>query len=485
MKKYLFIIIAGIILTLSLYIICLSPLNNQTDTVSNNDFNIVLITIDTLRADHLSCYGYERNTSPNIDKIAKEGIRFTHALATSSWTAPSMASIMTSLYPISHGVKHGIIKSEKAYNQEILDEKFNALAEILKNHGYTTFGAAANFHLFKEMGFGQGFDYYYCKGLDNASALNDVIFSWKDNIKKCKKFFLWAHYFDPHEPYYARTPWINDYAAESWIGNTHLSKSYIEKLKKLIPVLKKETGSLGYLTSLYDSEINYVDYHIGNLIYELGSDDNSLIIITSDHGEEFLDHGSLGHATTLYQELIHVPLIIKLPFSFRESIDSVNDEPVSIIDIFPTILGVLEITPPSEIKGINLLDIKKQPKRQKRDYLFSELTREQILKTILSKNWKYIYNYRNKKGELYNITKDNREMENMIHKESSIAKELRKHLSHWISTSPKASPVKKKVKYREKTIEKLKSLGYISNGEQESARPPTKGCKSIPDENQK
>jgi len=118
MKKYLIIIIAGIILTLSLYSIRFSSFNNQTDIASTHDSNIVLITIDTLRADHLSCYGYERNTSPNIDKIAKEGTRFTNAIATSSWTSPSMASIMTSLYPISHGVRRGFVKAGKAYEQE-------------------------------------------------------------------------------------------------------------------------------------------------------------------------------------------------------------------------------------------------------------------------------------------------------------------------------------------------------------------------------
>jgi arylsulfatase A-like enzyme len=112
----------------------------------------------------------------------------------------------------------------------------------------------------------------------------------------------------------------------------------MEELRASTPTIKKKENMLEYLIALYDSEINYLDYHIGNLIYKLGLDKNSLIVITSDHGEEFLCHGSLGHGNSLYQELIHVPLIIKLPPSYKKPIISVIDEPASIIDIMPTIL---------------------------------------------------------------------------------------------------------------------------------------------------
>jgi len=450
--------------------------------VLNKDFNIVLITIDTLRADHLSCYGYQRKTSPNIDNIARKGILYTNAIATSPWTSPSMASIMTSLYPISHGVKHGFIKSGKVYKQEILNEEIDTLAEILKNHGYTTFGAVANVHMVKELGFAQGFDYYYCEDFDDASVINDVIFSWKDKIKKSKKFFLWVHYFDPHDYYHARSPWINDYAAELWIGNTDLSKKTMVELKKLIPIFEKKMSALEYLIALYDSEISYVDYHIGHLIYKLELDKSSLIIITSDHGEEFLDHGSLGHSHTLYQELIRVPLIIKLPFNFKDYVNKVVDESVSIIDIMPTILGLLGITAPSEIKGKNLLEKKKLLQGQKHNCLFSELSKRKILKTILRKNWKYVYNYWTQKAELYNITKDHKELKNLISQETSIAKELKRELLTWVLTSPKAPSIKRKVKPAKEIEDKLKALGYISNEEHKELKQSPKDCKSITDE---
>lgn len=476
MKKYLFIIGTVTILTLSLYIFYFLPSNNSAEVDSNNDFNIVLITIDTLRADHLSCYGYERKTSSNIDNIAKEGIRFTNALATSPWTPPSMASIMTSLYPISHGVNHGFARSGKAYSQEILSGKFNTLAEILKKHGYTTFGAVANVHMTEELGFSQGFDYYYCGGFHKAYLINNVVSSWEEKIKKSKKSFIWVHYFDPHHTYNPKSPWIKDFAAELRVENTALSKMSMKELIKLIPTFKKKKDALEYLIALYDSEISYVDYHLRHLLYKLGLDKNSLIIITSDHGEEFLEHGSLGHAHTLYQELIHVPLIIKLPFPSKYPINSVIDEPVSIIDIMPTILGFSGITIPTEIKGKNLLEEGKWLRKEKRDYLFSELSRWRRIKTVLNKNWKYIFHYKTKKGELYNITKDPREFNNLILQEASTAKKLKRELFNWVSTSPKAPSIKRKFKPSKEIEEKLKSLGYISNGKQKELDQPPEGC---------
>jgi len=328
----------------------------------------------------------------------------------------------------------------------------------------------------EELGFGQGFDYYYCEGFDEAVALNNVVFSWKDKIGNSEKFFLWMHYIDPHDEYKVRSPWTNDYAAESWIGNTHLSKKTMKELRTLIPLIKQKNNVLEYLIALYDSEINYVDYHIGNLMYRLGLDKNALIIITSDHGEEFLGHGSLGHGNSLYQELINVPLIIKPPFASHEPTIRVNHKPVSIIGIIPTILGVLGITPPQEIKGENLLEKMKERRAQRHDYLFSELTQWYIINTIIKSGWKYIYNTCTQQEELYDITKDHDELRNLIHQEALIANELKNALFNWASTSPKAPATKKKIDSSKEIEEKLNALGYIANGEHEKLKQPSESC---------
>ena len=197
-----------------------------------NDINIVLITIDTLRADHLSCYGYERTTSPNIDAIAEKGIVFSNTIAPSSWTAPSMVSLFTSVYPINHGVVHGFIKNGKTIlNQEVFSPEMITLPEILKAHGYTTFGIAANLHLSEQFGFGRGFDYYTCLPWSPAPAVNKTLSAWRDTIKSSEKFFLWIHYFDPHQFYHARKPWIEDYSSSELMQTVNLSKKTVQNLR--------------------------------------------------------------------------------------------------------------------------------------------------------------------------------------------------------------------------------------------------------------
>ena len=151
---------------------------------SRDEFNIVLVTIDTLRADHLSCYGYERKTSPNIDSIAERGILFKNVIAPSSWTAPSMVSLFTSVYPINHKVVHGIAPRWNPRKQEIFSEKLSTMTEIVKAHGYTTFGVAANFHLSEQFGFARGFDFFQCMPSQPAPVVNESVYSWENEIKK-------------------------------------------------------------------------------------------------------------------------------------------------------------------------------------------------------------------------------------------------------------------------------------------------------------
>jgi len=266
-----------------------------------NNFNIVLITIDALRADHLSCYGYDRNTSPNIDKIAQKGIIFKNAIAPSSYTVPSMASLFTSLYPTNHGVLYGRLsdiypddfrKFEKNINH-VIPDKFTTLAEILKIHGYTTFGISSNLLLDKQTGFAKGFDYFEHPHSAPASYINKIVLSLEDEIRKSDKFFLWVHYLDPHFPYLPRDPWIERYTSKELTQKLKLSEKKYNEFLKLIPTLKKNHQALSNLIALYDSEINFVDFHVGELIQKLDLDKGTLIIITSDHGEDFWNMVSL------------------------------------------------------------------------------------------------------------------------------------------------------------------------------------------------
>jgi len=438
---------------------------DDQQVVSKSDFNIVLITIDALRADHLSCYGYPRKTSPNIDKIAEKGIIFKNAIAPSSWTVPSMASLFTSLYPINHGVilgklvdifrkslKKKLEDENKMNIVQVLSDELTILPEILKIHGYTTFGVASNLLLDEKTGFARGFDYF--KNLNSlpAPSVNKTIYSWEDKIKRADKFFLWLHYFDPHHPYHARTPWIEKYTTKAL---TRKLKLYDKKRDpEIISILKKYAQAKSNYTALYDSEINFVDSYVGELIQKFELDKNTLIIITADHGEEFLEHGKVGHGYNLYKETINVPLIIKLPNNSRKK---TVEKYVNLIDIMPTILHLLNINTPKQTLGESFHGMG-------RNYNFAELhANETILKTIMTSEWKYIYDYYDNTEKLFNIKSDPFELNNLIDKKIKQANKLKEQLFKWVSNSKKYYPKRKAFKLSSEEKEKLKALGYIDH----------------------
>ncbi len=475
--KQLFLIFIIAITSILSGISALSPDDLKTE-VSKDDFNIVLITIDALRADHLSCYGYNRNTSPNIDKIAEKGIIFKNATATSSWTAPSMASLFTSVYPINHGVLHGMSykKDKTIHKQEVFSDELTTLAELLKEYGYTTIGLASNLHLSEKFGFARGFDFFGCLPFVPADSVNGIICRWGDEIKKYDKYFLWIHYIDPHYPYSSREPWINNYLSEEsmlqfsnlsdmspWdlaVLHNKLKKDNQELSKQMMTMLKKN------ILARYDSEINYVDSYIGELIQTFDQDDNTIIIITSDHGEEFFEYDYVGHGNNLHHETTHIPLIIKLPSSYKKGIVEKN---ISLVDVMPTILHTLNITAPDQTLGQSYWEKKgvlhwfekiflsKNPA----EYKFAELDNWHTLKSIVTPEWKYIYDYKDNTEQLYNIKSDPMELNNLADKKAKQCNKLRKQLFKWVSNSKKYPTTKISPKLSPEEKEKLKELGYI------------------------
>lgn len=446
-------------LTAILLLVFAVSCENHQKGISQEDFNIVLITIDALRQDHLSCYGYDRNTSPNIDRIAEKGIIFQNAVAPSSWTAPSMVSLFTSVYPVNHEVLHGIGGKWNPKKQEVFSAELTTLTEILRNHGYTTFGVASNLHLSRKLGFGRGFDYFECLSFLAASPVNKVVYGWEKAIKKSNKFFLWVHYIDPHSPYIARTPWIDHYTSRTVTQKLNFPKKTFSQIKQLIPQFRTDPHMLSNLVALYDSEIHYVDFHLGELIGKFDLDENTLIIITSDHGEEFLDHGQLGHGNNLYRETINVPLIVKLPYSSEKK---TVEKYVNLIDIMPTILESIDAKLPGQSLGKSFWENKGAVlKNSTSHYNFSELDTENIVKAIITPEWKYIYDYKNKKEQLYDVTLDPIEQNNLSDERREQCNTLNKKLSSWVSQSKKYPPGEKPIELSPREEEKLKTLGYI------------------------
>jgi arylsulfatase A-like enzyme len=414
-----------------------------------------------------------------------------------------MVSLFTSVYPINHGVVHGFIKNGKTIlNQEVFSPEIITLPEILQAHGYTTFGIAANLHLSEQFGFGRGFDYYTCLPWSSAPDVNKTLSSWRDTIKSSEKFFLWIHYFDPHHFYHARKPWIEDYSSRELVQTLNLSKKTVAQLTESIPLFKEDYQALSHLIALYDSEINYVDYHMGELMQSFELEENTLVIITSDHGEEFLDHEMIGHGYNLYAESITVPLIIKLP---RGSSKRVTNQHVSLLDIMPTVLSLAHIPSPEQTIGealisptgevrppgerllftelergedLNLKAVLTEDKKYIYDYSAKDRTVSGRLKKAWKKDWRYLFNYKEVVESLFDTQQDPRDHINLINEQSSLGEALKQQLDRWIASSHRYPVAQAQITPSLETQEQLKSLGYISDSDEKNATTPPKDCVS-------
>lgn len=317
--------------------------------------NVILIVIDTLRADHLGCYGYTRDTSPEIDKIAREGIIFKNMVAQSSWTRAGTASILTGLYPKHHGANT---------RKDSLSEEINLLPEILGKHGYDTYAFVANANVGTNAGFNQGYREFFTFRESirqdplnihvRSGRINETLLKFIRQLEQPANNFIYIHYMDPHAPY---TPKEKHFSKDNKITFTaeFFGSRAIHSMAE-----DERCKALEEMIDAYDDEVLYNDKMMGHLIQTLKEKKmyaNSIIIITSDHGEEFLEHEGTGHGDTLYNEQLNVPLVIRLPDGKRKTIDEVANQ----VDIVPTILSLLKIPLPAHIDGIGLLNNKKRP----------------------------------------------------------------------------------------------------------------------------
>jgi arylsulfatase A-like enzyme len=266
--------------------------------------NVLLISVDTLRPDRLGCYGHDRDTSPTIDRLAREGVRFDNAYSVAGWTLPAIATIMTGRYPRDHGA------TDFHWS---MDPALPTMAGKLRRLGYDTRGYISHVILQPRYGLGEGFKSYDYSVLNvghphdvaTAKPLTDIALDELGSIEP--PFFMWIHYFDPHFEYLAHSPW------QEW-GNGELDR--------------------------YDQEIAHTDAQINRLLEKLDDKkwlDNTVVIFTSDHGEEFGEHDARFHYT-VYEEVMRVPLVIKAPGLEPRTIA----EPVEQIDILPTLMALLQ-----------------------------------------------------------------------------------------------------------------------------------------------
>lgn len=477
------LIAAGLLLT----IILVSYFLIYQNQVQPRQYNILLITVDALRPDHLGCYGYKRNTSSNIDNLAKEGVIFTQAITQGTNTIPSLPSLMTSLYPSQHGVK-------KIFTKYFL--LVPTLAEILKLNGYHTTGFVA--HTLRHTGITRGFDSIdFSRGV-KANAITQKAVDWLYKNKD-KRFFLWLHFIDPHAPYLPPYPYNELFLPTEFRekGKEFLTEKYnwisfpqnisrpsvrrpapprfIENHKDFFvkdfppyPVCPKQsldktlTGEdREYYVSQYDGEIKFTDDQIGILFDELkrlGLDQQTIVILTADHGENLADYNLyFFHGDALYDVLSKVPLIIK---GGRLPKHKMIKRQVQLIDIMPTIFDILRIKKDIKMEGESLLPLIFNKKSRIRNYAFSEIFGILNVKSIRTENWKLIYYLDDGRYELYNLKSDPYEEYNLVNSEKKKFKFLKAKLEKWMrKTKPKTLPLARPLD--EETKQELQSLGYV------------------------
>lgn len=319
--------------------------------------NVLLIVVDTLRADALESYGSERATSPEIEaRLAERGVVVERAYADAPWTVPSMASLLS-------GRPGSDLTNARGAPVGIPDAA-QTLAELLAEAGYDTAAFVANATMQERNGFAQGFGHYQAPPLDRALAhhagkLNDEVLAYLSATSgraRERPFFLWVHYLDPHDPYDnsdlvdGRSPFFPEYDGQLTGHDVHgLEVGRVE--------MEDPAEDLRHLRALYDSEVRFVDRHVGRLLDALGPRrlENTLLILTSDHGEEFHEHGGFKHGQTLYEEQLRVPWILRwdgvLPAGRRV------DGPASLLDLLPTVASAVGLRPRDDLPGLDLLPL--------------------------------------------------------------------------------------------------------------------------------
>jgi len=438
--------------------------------------NVLLLMVDTLRADHLSCWGYTGGRTPHIDGLAAEGVRFAHTFSQASWTRPSVATILTGLYPASHGAVH---------KADILPDRVDTLAEMLARGGYHTAGFADNVNVSGAFNFQQGFDDFrylapsFFFGASEAAAqltlynglrlVRERFFAHAVDVHhyyqpaevvtaevkawlaspaaRHEPFFVFAHYMDPHDPYF-----VHPFNGEGYarVANPNPPASVADFYRKL-----------------YDGEIAYLDEQLGVLFDDLrarGLYDRTLIVLTADHGEEFQEHGGWWHGTTLYDEQIHVPLIMKPPA--RAGGGRVVDEFATSLDIVPTVLTSARLIVPALLPGHPLpLDGGVPPARAS---VFAEEDLEgNVLEAVRTHDWKFIAaNPGNPRGlppeALFELARDPGEHTNVEAAEPAQKETMRAELGRSVLEARAHAGKSEQRGVDAATTERLRALGYVN-----------------------
>ena len=420
--------------------------------------NVVLIAIDTLRADHTSLHGEaSRQTTPNLAKLATRATVFQNATSQAPWTMPAFASIMTGLYPAQHGAT--------SLSGRLSDDH-QTLSEILGSAGYDTAAIVSHLYVNAKRGFAQGFASFDESNILGAQAITsdrvtNLALKYLDDAAR-SPFFLFLHYFDPHYEY--RNHQGYDYADDydGWLHNTRWRIGHLRKWRdELTP------EDVDHLRNLYDEEIAFTDAQIGRVLDYLEQSDldqNTVIIVVSDHGEEFMERGWLGHTITLHHELVHVPLIVALPRGDTQT--TTVRAPVETRSIFATVLHIVGLGAADAEQSLLPL-MRGQTNSSPTPHVFTEVwlpdgpTDKKVrVLGVRNDRWKFTNNLTTNAEALYDLTHDPDERTNLVETNTTEASELRRVLSEW-SNATKRADDSNTIEMTDQQLEQLRSLGYI------------------------
>ncbi len=422
------------------------------------DPNVVLVVVDTLRADRLGCYGYDTDTSPSIDELAGHSHLFEHAYATAPWTTPSVASIFTGRYPRSVGITE---------REAVLGAEWVTLAELFKRRGYRTKGIVSHLLLDERLGFARGFDMFNAREAGRGRSYVSSPGVTEKAIRFVDRqgdgpFFLFVHYFDPHYDYVMHAV-LNTYP--DYRGRLLSDDVKISNLRKLSKERELSQSDRRYLEALYDSEVRFTDHNVGLLLDALkqrGLYDDAMIVFTADHGEELgtAPDGWVGHTKRLSQEMIRVPLMIKMPGQKR---GRRVHTPVSLVNLTPTLAKAVGMPIPAAVQGwpveIGNEEASARP-------VFAETRREASLDMVVSGRWKLVYDREKQEHRLFDVVAAPGAHEDVSREHPEIVAALEVERARWDAAQEEASPKREAEDLREPVFseeeeKRLRELGYL------------------------
>jgi len=431
---------------------------------SKQPTNVLLVVVDTLRHDHVGCYGATRDTTPALDVLAIEAVRFDRAYSPAPWTMPAVASMLTGLHPGGHGLTRVGALADEA----------RTLAEILEQHGYATVGIVSHLLLGARFGFDQGFEEF----VESYSATPHHDVSTQRVTRQARQalgrlaeqqrpFFLFVHYFDPHYHYKRHAQYGFAPQAAGRLDGEETIQELRERMHDLTP------DELDFIKALYDEEVRHTDAGVGRLLAALSENDldrSTLVVVTSDHGEEFLDRGWLGHTRTLYDELVRVPLLMRLPEGDRSP--QVSDAPISLTALTPTILELAGVDPmpfgfqvrsfartldpgTTGSGGAVLTEVDFVP------FNSGKWVREVHKKSVIADRHKVIRDDTTGLVEVYDLADDPGETQNLALERTELTSRLLSRLEDLVAEADSDALTLDELALEEQQIDKLRSLGYV------------------------